>query len=79
MHALDLATDQHGTAYGAADLGRFFGSRKQVGARVNLAGERIVTYMNDTKGWRAVGAGAADWKIRQSDYPERRLRVPAQD
>ena len=30
---------------------------------MNLAGERIVPYMNDTNGWRAVGAGAADWKI----------------
>jgi len=61
--ALDLATDQRGTAYGAVDLGHLFGSRKQVGARLNLAGERIVPYMNDTNGWRAVGAGAADWKI----------------
>ncbi len=61
--ALDFATDQRGTAYGATDLGRFFGSAKQVGARVNLAGERIVPYMNDTEGWRAVGAGAADWKL----------------
>ncbi len=63
VRALDFATDQYGTAYGAADLGRFFGSRKQVGARVNLAGERIETYMDGTQGWRAVGAGAADWKI----------------
>ena len=63
VKAFDMATDQRGTAYGAADLGRFFGSRKQVGARVNLAGERIASYMNDTNGWRAVGAGAADWKI----------------
>jgi iron complex outermembrane recepter protein len=39
------------------------GSRKQVGVRINLAAERIVPYMNDTNGWRAVGAGAADWKI----------------
>lgn len=61
--AVDFATDQRGTAYGATDLGHLFGSRKQVGARVNLAGERIVPYMNDTEGWRAVGAGAADWKI----------------
>jgi iron complex outermembrane receptor protein len=60
---LDLATDHRGTAYGAADLGRFFGSQKQVGARINLAGERIASYMNDTNGWRAMGAGAADWKI----------------
>ncbi len=63
IQAFDLATDQRGTAYGAVDLGHLFGSRKQVGARVNLAGERIVPYMNDTNGWRAVGAGAADWKL----------------
>ncbi len=66
IQALDLATDHRGTAYGAADLGRLFGSQKQVGARLNLAGERIVTYMNDTNGWRAVGAGAADWKLNPS-------------
>ncbi|HUD14757.1 MAG TPA: TonB-dependent siderophore receptor [Terracidiphilus sp.] len=61
--AVDMATDHRGTAYGALDLGRFFGSRKQVGARINIAGERIASYMNDTNGWRAVGAGAADWKL----------------
>ena len=60
--ALDMATDHRGTAYGALDLGRFFANGKQVGVRINLAGERIVTYMNDTNGWRAVGTGAADWK-----------------
>jgi len=60
---LDLATDHRGTSYGAVDLGRLFGSRKQVGARVNLAGEKIQSYVNDADGWRAVGAGSADWKI----------------
>ncbi|MGD0520773.1 MAG: TonB-dependent siderophore receptor [Terracidiphilus sp.] len=63
VKAVDLATDQRGTAYGAVDLGRFFGKNKQVGARLNLAGEKIESYMNDTNGWRAMGAGAADWKI----------------
>lgn len=63
IKAIDLATDHRGTAYGATDLGHLFGSRKQVGARLNLAGERIVPYMVDTNGWRAVGAGAADWRI----------------
>ncbi len=63
VQAIDLATDHRGTAYGAVDLGRLFGSQKQVGARINLAGERIASYMNDTNGWRAVGAGAADWKL----------------
>jgi iron complex outermembrane receptor protein len=63
IKALDLATDHRGSAFGAVDLGHLFGSRKQVGARLNLAAERIVPYMNDTNGWRAMGAGAADWKI----------------
>jgi iron complex outermembrane receptor protein len=61
--ALDLATDHRGTAYGNVDLGRLFGSHKQVGARVNLAGESIRSYVNDADGWRAAGTGAADWKI----------------
>ena len=60
---LDLATDQRGTAYGAVDLGRFFGAAKQIGARLNLAGERIQSYLTGADGWRAMGAGAADWKI----------------
>jgi iron complex outermembrane receptor protein len=63
IKALDLATDHRGSAYGAADLGWLLGSRKQVGARFNLAGERIASYMNDTNGWRAVGAGATDWRL----------------
>ncbi|HZP03370.1 MAG TPA: TonB-dependent siderophore receptor [Terracidiphilus sp.] len=60
---LDLATDHRGTIYGATDLGRFFGNSKQVGARVNLAGERIQSYLDGADAWRAVGAGAADWKL----------------
>ncbi|MGA2809142.1 MAG: TonB-dependent receptor [Terracidiphilus sp.] len=63
IEAIDLATDHRGTSYGAVDLGRLFGSRKQVGARVNLAGEKIQSYVNDADGWRAMGAGSADWKI----------------
>jgi iron complex outermembrane receptor protein len=60
--AADLATDHRGTAFGAVDLGRLFGKQKQVGARINLAGERIASYVNDANGWRGVGAGSADWK-----------------
>ncbi len=66
VQAVDFSTDQRGTAYGALDLGRLFGTRKQVGARINLAAERIVPYMNGTDGWRAMGAGAADWRITPS-------------
>jgi len=63
VEAVDLATDHRGTAYGAVDLGWLFGSRKQVGARMNAAGESIESYVNDANGWRTVGAGSADWKI----------------
>jgi iron complex outermembrane receptor protein len=63
IQAYDMATDHRGSSYGAVDLGHLFGSRKQVGVRVNLAGEQIMSYVNDANGWRAMGAGAADWKI----------------
>ena len=63
IQAADLATDHRGSSYGAVDLGHLFGSRKQIGARVNLAGEQIMSYVNDANGWRAMGAGAADWKL----------------
>ncbi|MGD0831216.1 MAG: TonB-dependent receptor [Terracidiphilus sp.] len=63
VEAVDLATDHRGSDYGTVDLGRLFGAQKQVGARVNLAGEKIMSYVNDADGWRAVGAGSADWKM----------------
>jgi len=63
VEAIDLATDQRGTAYIAMDSGFFMGGRKQLGVRLNLAGERIESYVNDADGWRAMGAGAADWKL----------------
>jgi len=63
VKAVDLATDHRGTAFGSVDLGRFFGSANQVGARVNLGGEKIQSYVNDANGWRAEGAASADWKL----------------
>jgi iron complex outermembrane recepter protein len=63
IEAVDLATDHRGTAYGAVDLGRLFGAEKRVGLRVNMAGERIESYVQGTDGWRGMGASAADWKL----------------
>jgi iron complex outermembrane receptor protein len=63
VKAVDLATDHRGSSYGATDLGTLFGSRKRVGARLNMAGERTESYVNGADGWRAMGAGAADWRI----------------
>ncbi|HEX8713215.1 MAG TPA: TonB-dependent siderophore receptor [Terracidiphilus sp.] len=58
-----VATDQRGTAYGAVDLGRFFGAGQQFGVRLDAAGEKIMSYLNGADGWRGVGAAAADWKL----------------
>jgi iron complex outermembrane receptor protein len=63
VKALDVATDHRGSSYGAVDIGALLGHQKQVGVRANLAGEKIESYVNDANGWRAVGTGAADWKM----------------
>jgi iron complex outermembrane receptor protein len=76
IEAMDLATDHRGTAYGALDLGHLFGSRKQVGARMNAAGERIESYVNDANGWRTMVAGAADWKISPKAISTRFIPQP---
>lgn len=81
VRTVDLATDQRGTAYAAADLGHLFGTRQQVGTRIDLAGEKIMSYLNGADGWRGVGTGAADWKISERaelkanfEYQHRRQR-----
>ncbi len=63
IKAMDVATDHRGTTFGGVDLGRLFGKEKKIGVRANLAGERIASYVNGANGWRAMGAGAADWKM----------------
>jgi iron complex outermembrane recepter protein len=65
IHAIDLATDHRGSAFGDTDLGWLLGSEKQVGTRFNFAGERMASYVDGANGWRAMGAGAADWHISQ--------------
>lgn len=65
---VDVSTDHRGSSYGAVDLGRFFGRQKQVGLRVNLAGEKIQSYVNGTNGWRTAGAAAADWKLSSKAF-----------
>src|SRR5665213_4009870 len=63
IEAIDTATDHRGSAFGAVDIGHLFGSQKQLGTRVNLAGEKIESYVNDADGWRAMGSASADWKL----------------
>jgi iron complex outermembrane recepter protein len=63
VKALDMATDDRGTAYAAVDLGQLLGSAKQFGVRANMAGEDIHTYVESANGWRGVGTLATDWKL----------------
>jgi iron complex outermembrane recepter protein len=65
VKTIDMATDHRGTAYAAADLGQLFGSAKQFGVRVNMAGEDIHTYVESASGWRGVGTLATDWKLSE--------------
>jgi iron complex outermembrane recepter protein len=62
-HAVEMATDHRGSAYGATDLGWLWGEGKKFGTRVNMGGERIASYVSGANGWRAVGTAALDWKI----------------
>src|SRR6266567_3492105 len=63
IKTMDAATDHRGSSFGDVDIGRLFGAEKQVGTRLNLAGESIHSYVNGADGQRAMGAGAVDWKI----------------
>ena len=63
IRAIDTETDDRGSAYGALDLGHIIGVRRQFGARTNLVGESIKSYVNGANGWRLAGTGAADWRL----------------
>ena len=63
IQAADLATDHRGSQL---RRGRSRPSLRQpqAGGRARESGRReIMSYVNDANGWRAMGAGAADWKI----------------
>lgn len=63
IRALDLATDQRGTAFGHLDLGGFADTKQQLGWRLNVGAENMRSYVNDADGSREFGAIAADWKL----------------
>ena len=63
VEAVDVATDQRGTSYGAIDLGRLIGGSKRSGIRINLAGENMHTYVEDANGWRGMGAADGTWQL----------------
>lgn len=58
---IDLATDHRGSAYGAVDLNKIFAGPYSPGVRLNMAGERIATYVQHANGWRGMGAVDSDF------------------
>jgi iron complex outermembrane recepter protein len=68
VRAIDLATDQRGTSYGALDLGQLFGKGNSSGLRFNIAAENLHPYVESTNGWRGVGAGRGDWKLDSATF-----------
>ncbi|MBI3285773.1 MAG: TonB-dependent siderophore receptor [Burkholderiales bacterium] len=53
---------ERGTLYGAADLGGMTGDR-QFGYRINVAGERLRSYIKGADGERQFVSGAFDWQL----------------
>ena len=60
--AIEGATDDRGSSYGALDLSHVFRTTFEPGIRLNLAGEDMHTYVQHADGWR--GMGAADGELR---------------
>ncbi|NHB58854.1 TonB-dependent siderophore receptor [Acinetobacter sp. 194] len=63
IKAITLTADQYGQYSLATDVGGFFGRDQQFGYRVNLAGERLDSYVEHIKGKRFFGSLALDWKL----------------
>ena len=61
--AIDLATDDRGTAYGALDVGRVFNTALQPGVRLNIAAENMHPYVQHADGWRGMGAAEAEFHL----------------
>jgi len=59
---LTVSGNEFGTVYGHADVGRTFGSRDQIGVRVNLLAGDLSTAIDDLEGDRSLYSAAIDWQ-----------------
>jgi iron complex outermembrane receptor protein len=60
LHSLTVEVSERGTLYGALDVG---GHSGEFGYRVNLASERMRSYVKGADGERQFASGAFDWRI----------------
>ncbi|KON81991.1 TonB-dependent siderophore receptor [Azoarcus sp. PA01] len=63
VSAVQLSTDDNGSAVVGLDVGRRFGSDGQFGARVNIVGGELESAVEDADGDRRLVAGAFDWSV----------------
>ncbi|MDB5026421.1 MAG: TonB-dependent siderophore receptor [Candidatus Eremiobacteraeota bacterium] len=73
--SIALSTNGYGQAVQAIDVGRRFGTSNQFGARINLAGGEIGSFVHGAGGTRYLAAFAGDWNASnraslQLDYEE---------
>lgn len=72
LRTVVLETRERGTLYGALDVGGRF-ENSDFGYRVNLAGERLRSYIKGADGNRKFVSGAFDWRIS----PQALLQIDA--
>lgn len=63
VRTLNTALNSQGGRYLALDVGDWFGTEQQFGARLNLAHEEIDSYVKHTDGRRDFASLALDWNI----------------
>lgn len=65
VNAISFSTNGYGQAIGDIDLGRRFGSNKQFGLRLNLAGGDTGSFIDGAGGTRYLASLAADWQVKR--------------
>ncbi len=61
--AIQLSTDDNGSAVAGLDVGRRFGENGEFGARINLVGGDLESPVEGADGDRRLVAGAFDWNV----------------
>ena len=82
IHTARVDVRQQGSVLGAIDLGERLGVDGAIGVRLNLAYERLVPQVRDSRGERSLAALAVDWQINdqhllQAELESSRQRQPS--
>ncbi len=83
VSTLGFVVDNQGTAQATVDVGRQFGDQNQYGLRINAAGGRIGSAIDDVDGNRRFLSAAFDWRVNsrltlKADVENYRKRITEQ-